>query len=114
MVGQQVRAVGIVLDECTQQIDHRPGLSLRGRSEVDVVVVEAPECGQCFGEWGGHADPAALSGRLDHGDDEGAQLLAPGGAAPTAHQRGEHVGGDDAGGNGVFEVVADVGDAIGP
>ena len=27
---------------------------------------------------------------------------------------GEHVGGDDAGGDGIFEVVADVGDAVGP
>jgi len=114
MVGKQVRTVGVVFDERPQQVDHRPGLSLRGGSEVDVVIVEAPEFGQGLGERGGHADPATLRSRLDHGGDEGAQLLAPSGAAPTAHQRGEHVRGDDAGGDGVFEVVADVGDAICP
>ena len=42
------------------------------------------------------------------------QQLAAAGAAAVAHQPREHVGSDDAGGHRVLEVVADVGDPVGP
>ena len=56
-----------------------------------------------------------LGGGVDHRRDERTELLRRAGRrsarAPTA---GSIVGGDDAGGDGVLEVVADVGDAVGP
>ena len=51
---------------------------------------------------------------VDHRRDEGAELVAAALAAPVAHDGGQRVGRDDAGGDGVLEVVADVGDAVGP
>ena len=50
----------------------------------------------------------------DHRADERPELAAASVAATVAHELGQHVRPDDAGVHGVLEVVADVGDAIGP
>ncbi len=52
--------------------------------------------------------------RRHHGVDERAQLLAASVAAPLAHQGGERSRGDDPALHRVLEVVADVGDPVGP
>ena len=54
------------------------------------------------------------SGRRDHRPDERAELARPVAAAAFGHDRREHVDAQDPGGHRVFEVVAHVGDAIGP
>jgi hypothetical protein len=61
-----------------------------------------------------HPDPTGVGGGLDHGPHEGAELRRPGGAEPAADHGWEHVDGDDAGGHCVLEVVAHVGDPVGP
>ena len=114
LVGQEVRPIGIPLDQRLQEIDHGAGLGLRCGPEIDGFVVELAEGGQRFGFRGEHADPAVLGGGVDHAADERAQLARPARSAALPHDFGQHRRGDDAGGHGVLEIVADVGDPVGP
>jgi len=114
MIGQEPGVRGVVLDQRAEQIDHRLGLGSAGRTQVDVLVVELSELGERFGHLGFHAHPTGLGGGGDHGMDERAELLLACVTAPCPHQGWEILGGDDASGDRIFEVVADVGDAIGP
>ncbi len=109
-----VRPVGVVLDECPQERDHRVGLGPAGGPEVHVLVVEAPERGQRLGVVGVHADSAGDHRGRDHRPDERAELRRPVAAATFGDHCRQHLDAQDPGGDGVFEVVADVGDAIGP
>ena len=108
------RVVDEPLGELPQQGVDPVGLGHGLGAQVDALVVEGPERGQRIGLGLAHADPAGLGDGLDHGGDEAAEL----GAAPVAHHLddlgGQVDGGDHAGVDGVLEVVADVGDAVGP
>ena len=111
---QQLGRRDVVLDQRLEQIDHGSTLGLAGRTEVDLVVVESTEHGQRFGRILGHPDPSGGAGGRHHAVDEGGELFAAlGAASPDDHGR-ELVRRHDAGGHRVFEVVADVGDAIRP
>ena len=85
-----------------------------GRAQVDALVVETPELGQRVGHGGLHADAARDRRRLQHRSDEGAELLLACLAAQIADRCGKFVGSHHSRGDGVLEVVAHVGDAIGP
>ena len=52
--------------------------------------------------------------RSNHGVDERAELVAPSGAATFPHQCRQLVETDESRRDGVFEVMANIGDAIGP
>ena len=109
-----MRPVGVVLDEGPQQRDDGVGLGAARRPQVDVLVVEPPEHGERLGVVGVHADAAGGHRGGDHRPDERAELARSVAPAPLGDDRREHVDAQDSGGHGVFEVVAHVGDAVGP
>ncbi|MEY4223976.1 MAG: hypothetical protein RIS33_910 [Actinomycetota bacterium] len=104
----------VMLDQGTEQIDDRLCLGAAGRTQVDVLVVELAELCEGLGHLGFHAHTAGLGSRRDHGVNERTELLLSRVSAPSAHQRREIVGRNDAGRHRIFEVVAHVCDAIGP
>ncbi len=106
--------VGVVLDEGPQQRDHGVSLGAARRPQVHVLVVEAPEDRQRLGVVGVHPDAARGHRGGDHRPDERAELARPVAPAPFGDDRGKHLGAQDAGGDGVLEVVTDVGDPVGP
>ena len=74
---QQVGPVGVGLDEGPQHFDDQLRLSLTGRSQIDVLVVERSEAGERIGQAARHADhPVARRGVDDRRDERG-ELLAP-------------------------------------
>ncbi len=109
-----VAAFEQVIDQTSEHADHLGGLVDRCRSEVDALVVEGAERSQGLGWRRGHGHPPAGQGAFDHALDEGRDLLAAPGSAAGSHRIGEVVGGHHPGRHGIFEVVAHVGDAIGP
>ena len=104
----------VVLDQRLEQLDDRSGLLLRGRAEVDVVVVEPTKLSERLGALGSHSDPTGLARSLDHRGDERAELVAAALATPRADDLWQRQGSDDSRRHRVFEVVAHVGDAVGP
>ena len=95
-------------------MDDLRGLLARRRPQVDALEIEVTERLQGSRRGFGHPDPPGLFDCCEHGVDEHADLLRPSGPHDVAHGLGQVVGDKDAGAHRVFEVVAHVGDAIGP
>ncbi len=113
-VGDQVGAVGEVLDQGAQDAHHRVTLPQGGVAQIDALVVAPTEGGECLGRLLFHPDlPRAERGRDDAGD-EGTKLGAATLPAQRAHRRWQLVGGDDAGQHRVLPVMAHVRDPVGP
>src|ERR1035437_9991066 len=113
-VGNEIGPVTVVLDKCPKHSDHGLPLGDRTRTQVDVLIVAGPKGRKGFGIGGRHSDPTGLQHRRDHGVDERPQLLAAAFPAAFTHPGREPTGCDDPTLHRVFEIVTDVGDAVGP
>ena len=111
---QTVRIGTEVFDQRLEHGDDPMGLIAGLVSEVDVLVVERPERRERRRSLGGHTDQPGALGCLDHRSDETRQLCATRRAAERSDLLGKVVRSHDAGRHCVLEVVADVGDAVGP
>jgi hypothetical protein len=114
VVGDQMRAIGEVLDQGAQHADHGVALPERGVPQVDALVVTGPEGGERLGLLLFHPD---LAGAV--GGDTTPLMKAPSWAlrrSPHSATDGQRqlMGGHDAGQDGILPVVADVGDPVGP
>jgi hypothetical protein len=109
-----IQAGQVELDQAGDEAGGPVGLIDRFGPEVDALVVEGPERGQGLGLGGPHAHHAGGGDGLHHGGDEPVEL----GAAVCAHHLGDRTGQvprvHHTGRDRVLEVVADVGDAVGP
>jgi len=114
MIGQESGVCRVMLDQRPEQIDHRLGLGPAGRTQIDVLVVELAELREGFGNLGFHTHSTGVGSGRDHGTNERAELLLTRIAAACPNQLWKILGRDDASRHRVFEVVAHVGDAIGP
>ncbi|CAB4603667.1 unannotated protein [freshwater metagenome] len=103
-----------MLDEALEHRDHGPALCKRFGTQVDALVVQGPEGGESFGEGLAHGDPTCRDRTLDHALDECAQPCAAPRSTAVEHDRRKIIEGDDAGMDGVFEIVTDIGDPVGP
>ncbi len=90
------------------------GLLDRLGPQVDALVVERPEGVERGGLVVAQGHAPGLGDGLDHGRDEAVELGPAGGAQHLGHLRRQVARVDDACADGVLEVVADVGDAVGP
>ena len=106
--------VGEVLHQGLEQPQHPLALLHRGGAKVNLLVIEQPEGGQGIGHIVVHADLAVGEGGPHRGADKGGQLQPAGVPATLADHVGQLIGPDQAGGDGIFEVVADVGDTVRP
>ena len=106
--------VGEVIDQVTEEADHPFGLPAGRGPEIDPLEVERPELGQRRRRRFGHAHRAGLVDGVEHCDHEGPDLGRRFRADDIAHAVGEIGGREETGPDRVVEVVADVGDAIGP
>ena len=72
--------VGEVLDESTQDRNHRPALGDRARAGVNALVIERPQLGQCTGEGLVHTDLAGRGNAVNQCIDKAPQLRGAGAA----------------------------------
>ena len=112
--GQAGRRVDEEVDEAAQQADDLLGLAARRGPQVDAVEVEGPERGERTGRGFGHPDPAGAVDRVEHRVHERADLAGPLRPTTPATASGRSAGVRMPGAHRVLEVVAHVGDAVGP
>ena len=103
-----------MLDQVAEQPDHPRRLTARRGPQVDALEVEGPELRQRGRRRFGHPDRAGAVDGVEHRAEEHADLRRRPGPDDRAHAGGEIVGIEDAGPHRVVEVVAHVGDAVGP
>ena len=104
----------VAIDQGSEHRNDGLGLLDRGWAKVDLFVVERPERGEGIGLAGTHADPAGATGGVNHGAHEHRNLIAPPKAAHIAYPARKLGRMHQTGALGVFEVMANVGNAIGP
>ena len=103
-----------MLDQGAQQTNDRVGLRLGSWTQVDPVEVERSEVVECGSHIGRQPYFSGGCEPFDRVSDEGFELGRSAGPAPLPHRGGQLVGGDNPCVHRIFEVVADVGDAVRP
>lgn len=114
MVGQELRRRDVMIDEGAKKIDDPGCLITAGGAQIDPLVIEASKGSQCVGGIRLHPDSSGGGSGAQHRADERAELTLAGVATQFTDVRRQVVGMDDFRRNSVLEVVAHIGDAIGP